>query len=167
VTQSSRPSSGEEFWTAPSLGLSPLSRVRLDELLTELLDRVGDVMASREPLSALLQAVVGVGTDLDLHLATIAVPRSLSSILDGRTRTSARAGRRYRAIATALPTLEEVADRWWDAMALVELGKAHALQRRKAEAVAAWEKALPAIEETGNDRVLSDVRGRMSALAGR
>ncbi|WP_396027545.1 GAF domain-containing protein [Actinoplanes sp. TBRC 11911] len=34
----------------PSLGLRPLSRVRLDELLTEMLDRVGDVMASREDL---------------------------------------------------------------------------------------------------------------------
>ncbi len=58
---------GEEFWTAPALGLSPLSRVRLDELLQELLDRVGEVTASRERLSALLSAVVGVGSDLDLH----------------------------------------------------------------------------------------------------
>lgn len=62
-----KPGPGDEFWTAPSLGLSPLSRVRLDELLAELLDRVGDVMASRERLSALLEAVVGIGTDLDLH----------------------------------------------------------------------------------------------------
>jgi signal transduction histidine kinase len=61
------PSRGDEFWNAPSLGLSPLSRVRLDELLTELLDRVGDVMASRERLSALLEAVVGIGADLDLR----------------------------------------------------------------------------------------------------
>jgi signal transduction histidine kinase len=61
------PGPGDEFWTAPSLGLSPLSRVRLDELLTELLDRVRDVMTSRERLSALLEAVVGIGTDLDLH----------------------------------------------------------------------------------------------------
>src|SRR6266545_1911616 len=37
-------------WEAPSLHLSPLSRVRLDELL-----------------QALLDAVVGIGTDLDLH----------------------------------------------------------------------------------------------------
>ncbi|GIM88317.1 GAF domain-containing sensor histidine kinase [Paractinoplanes toevensis] len=51
----------------PSLGLGPLSRVRLDELLHELLDRVGDVMASRERLRALLDAVVGIGTDLDLR----------------------------------------------------------------------------------------------------
>lgn len=51
----------------PSLGLSPLSRVRLDELLREMLDRVGEVVASRERLRALLDAVVGIGTDLDLH----------------------------------------------------------------------------------------------------
>ncbi|MFI1996655.1 GAF domain-containing protein [Actinoplanes sp. NPDC020271] len=49
-----------------SLGLSPLSRVRLDELLQEMLDRVGDVVASRERLRALLDAVVGIGSDLDL-----------------------------------------------------------------------------------------------------
>jgi signal transduction histidine kinase len=58
---------GDEFWGAPSLGLSPLSRFRLDELLSELHNRVGDVMASRERLSALLDAVVGVGSDLDLR----------------------------------------------------------------------------------------------------
>ena len=58
---------GDEFWSAPSLGLSPLSRFRLDELLAELHNRVGDVMASRERLSALLDAVVGVGSDLDLR----------------------------------------------------------------------------------------------------
>ena len=58
---------GDEFWTAPSLGLSPLSRIRLDELLGELQNRVGDLMSSRERLSALLDAVVGVGSDLDLR----------------------------------------------------------------------------------------------------
>lgn len=51
----------------PSLGLTPLSRVRLDELLQEMLDRVGEVMTSRERLRALLDAVVGIGTDLDLR----------------------------------------------------------------------------------------------------
>src|SRR4051812_46640067 len=54
-------------WHGPSLQLSPLSRVRLDELLQELLDRVGEVAQSRERLRALLDAVVGIGTDLDLH----------------------------------------------------------------------------------------------------
>ena len=57
----------EADWQAPSLALSPLSRVRLDELLQELLDRVGEVAESRERLRALLDAVVGIGTDLDLH----------------------------------------------------------------------------------------------------
>lgn len=51
----------------PSLGLEPLPRVRLDELLAELLDRVGDVVDSRERLRALLDAVVGIGSDLDLR----------------------------------------------------------------------------------------------------
>lgn len=51
----------------PSLGLTPLSRVRLDALLQEMLDRVGDVVNSRERLRALLDAVVGISTDLDLH----------------------------------------------------------------------------------------------------
>ncbi|WP_417078257.1 GAF domain-containing protein [Micromonospora profundi] len=47
--------------------MSPLSRVRLDELLQEMLDRVGEVMTSRERLRALLDAVVGIGTNLDLR----------------------------------------------------------------------------------------------------
>ncbi|WP_244871960.1 GAF domain-containing protein [Catellatospora sp. TT07R-123] len=47
--------------------MSPLSRVQLDELLQELLDRVSEVMASRERLRSLLDAVVGIGTDLDLR----------------------------------------------------------------------------------------------------
>src|SRR6187455_1438106 len=51
----------------PTLGLTPLSRVRLDELLQEMLDRVGQVVTSRERLRALLDAVVGIGTDLDLR----------------------------------------------------------------------------------------------------
>jgi signal transduction histidine kinase len=51
----------------PSLGLGPLSRVRLDELLTELLERIGDVVDSRERLRALLDAVVAIPSDLELH----------------------------------------------------------------------------------------------------
>lgn len=50
-----------------SLGLPPLSRVRLDELLQELLDRVAVVMTSRERLRSLLDAVVGIGSDLELR----------------------------------------------------------------------------------------------------
>jgi len=53
-------------WGAPSLGLTALSRVKLDELLQELLDRVGEVVTSRERLRALLDAVVAIGSDLEL-----------------------------------------------------------------------------------------------------
>jgi hypothetical protein len=59
--------SGVTDQSQPSLGLGPLSRVRLDELLQEMLDRVGEVVASRERLRALLDAVVGLGTDLELR----------------------------------------------------------------------------------------------------
>jgi hypothetical protein len=64
VAQPASPTEGPR-WEGPSLPLSPLSRVRLDQLLQELLDRVGEVAASRERLRALLEAVVGIGTDLD------------------------------------------------------------------------------------------------------
>jgi two-component system, NarL family, sensor histidine kinase DevS len=67
VAEDRQDAPADEFWAAPSLGLSPLSSFRLDELLGELQHRVGDVMASRERLSALLDAVVGIGTDLDLR----------------------------------------------------------------------------------------------------
>jgi signal transduction histidine kinase len=60
----SEPSAARE---TPSLGLPKLSRVRLDELLSELLDRVGEVVTSRERLRALLDAVVSIGSDLDLR----------------------------------------------------------------------------------------------------
>jgi signal transduction histidine kinase len=58
---------GAEHRDLPSLGLTELSRVRLDELLHEMLDRVGEVVASRERLRALLNAVVTIGSDLDLR----------------------------------------------------------------------------------------------------
>jgi len=58
---------GEKRSEPPSLGLSPLSSVRFDELLQEMLDRVGEVVASRERLRALLDAVVVIGSDLDLR----------------------------------------------------------------------------------------------------
>jgi signal transduction histidine kinase len=55
---------GSSDWQAPSLGLS---RVRLDELLRELLDRVSDLMAVQERLRGLLDAIVAIGSKLDLH----------------------------------------------------------------------------------------------------
>src|SRR6185369_6963299 len=68
----------------PSLGLTPLSRVRLDELLQEMLVRVGDVVASRERLRALLDAVVGIGTDLDLRSTLQRIVQSACSLAGAR-----------------------------------------------------------------------------------
>src|SRR4051812_45342549 len=68
----------------PSLGLAALSRVRLDELLQELLDRVGEVMDSRERLRGLLDAVVGIGTDLDLHSTLERIVLAACRLADAR-----------------------------------------------------------------------------------
>ncbi|HEX6870303.1 MAG TPA: ATPase, partial [Micromonosporaceae bacterium] len=67
MTSEPQPANDQTLPAVPSLGLTPLSRVHLDELLHELLDRVGEVVASRERLRSLLDAVVGMSTDLDLH----------------------------------------------------------------------------------------------------
>ncbi len=72
----------EQQWA--SLGLSPLSRVQLDELLQELLDRVSEVMASRERLRSLLDAVVGIGTDLDLRSTLERIVAAACRLADAR-----------------------------------------------------------------------------------
>jgi two-component system, NarL family, sensor histidine kinase DevS len=54
-------------WDEGTLEFSGLSRVRLDALLQELLGRVDEIMDSQERLRALLDAVVGIGADLDLN----------------------------------------------------------------------------------------------------
>lgn len=69
---------------APSLGLTPLSRVRLDELLQEMLDRVGEVVTSRERLRALLDAVVGIGSDLDLRSTLQRIVQSACELAGAR-----------------------------------------------------------------------------------
>ncbi|HEY0473769.1 MAG TPA: GAF domain-containing protein [Kribbella sp.] len=53
-------------WDEGTLEFAGLSRVRLDALLQELLGRVDEIMDSQERLRALLDAVVGIGADLDL-----------------------------------------------------------------------------------------------------
>lgn len=84
----------------PSLGLRPLSRVRLDELLQEMLDRVGEVVTSRERLRALLDAVVGIGTDLDLR-------STLQRIVEA---ACALAGARYGALGVIGADRTELVD---------------------------------------------------------
>ena len=56
----------EEQPFVPSTALPPLSRARLDDLLTEVLTRVGQVMDTQDRLRGLLDAVVGLAADLDL-----------------------------------------------------------------------------------------------------
>jgi signal transduction histidine kinase len=68
----------------PSLGLAPLSRVRLDELLQEMLDRVGEVVASRERLRALLDAVVGLSRDLDLRSTLERIVAAAARLVDAK-----------------------------------------------------------------------------------
>jgi signal transduction histidine kinase len=70
-------------WQPPSLDL-PLSRVQLDDLLQELLDRVSEVMSSRERLSALLRAVVGIGSDLDLHSTLQRIARAACQLVGAK-----------------------------------------------------------------------------------
>ena len=70
--------------TLPLLGLSQLSRVRLDELLQEMLDRVGEVVTSRERLRALLDAVVAIGSDLDLRSTLRRIVEAACELLGAR-----------------------------------------------------------------------------------
>ncbi|GAA1621602.1 signal transduction histidine kinase [Actinoplanes couchii] len=86
--------------STPSLGLTPLSRVRLDELLSEMQNRVGDIVTSRERLRALLDAVVGIGTDLDLS-------STLQRIVEA---ACALAGARYGALGVVGPDRRSLSD---------------------------------------------------------
>ncbi|GAB3529523.1 two-component system sensor histidine kinase [Phytohabitans suffuscus] len=74
----------EDAWASPSLGLSPLSRVRLDELLQELLDRVGEVVTSRERLRSLLDAVVTIGSGLELRGVLTRIVEAASDLVGAR-----------------------------------------------------------------------------------
>lgn len=84
----------------PSLGLTPLSRVRLDELLQEMLDRVGEVVTSRERLRALLDAVVGISTDLDLRSTLQRIVEAACNLV----------GARYGALGVLAPDRRELSD---------------------------------------------------------
>jgi signal transduction histidine kinase len=68
----------------PSAALPPLSRARLDELLGELLTRVGDVLDTQERLRVLLDAVVGIAADLDLDSVLERIVRVSCQLADAR-----------------------------------------------------------------------------------
>lgn len=60
----------------------PLSHFALDDLLAELLQRTREVMATRDGLRALLEAVVGVSSDLDLPQVLRRIVRAATTLVD-------------------------------------------------------------------------------------
>src|SRR5918998_1376737 len=66
------------------LPLPALSSVDLDDLLHEVLGRVGEVVASRERLRALLDAVVAIGADLDLRSTLERIVRAACRLAGAR-----------------------------------------------------------------------------------
>lgn len=84
---------GQQWAVGPSRALPELSSVRLEELLHELLERVGAVTAQEERLRALLDAVVGIATDLEL-------PRMLERIVEAACQLAAA---RYGALGVLGP----------------------------------------------------------------
>ena len=68
----------------PSAALPPLARARLDELLGELLTRVGDVLDTQERLRVLLDAVVGIAGDLDLDSVLERIVRVSCQLADAQ-----------------------------------------------------------------------------------
>ncbi|MDQ1619638.1 MAG: hypothetical protein QOE19_2207 [Actinomycetota bacterium] len=74
----------EQQGPGPSAGLSPLARARLDDLLQELLGRVGDVLDTQDRLRGLLDAVVGIAADLDLASVLGRIVRAACQLADAR-----------------------------------------------------------------------------------
>ncbi|TCO47136.1 histidine kinase [Kribbella antiqua] len=72
------------FWDEGALKFAGLSRVRLDALLQELLSRVDEIMDSQERLRALLDAVVGIGADLDLTSTLDRIVTAACELVDAR-----------------------------------------------------------------------------------
>jgi signal transduction histidine kinase len=70
--------------SSPSSALTPLSRARLDELLVELLQRVEDVVTTQDRLRGLLDAVVGISTDLSLDSVLERIVRAACQLADAQ-----------------------------------------------------------------------------------
>jgi signal transduction histidine kinase len=74
----------EEQAAGPSAALSPLGRARLDDLLEELLQRVGDVLDTQDRLRGLLDAVVGIAADLSLDSVLQRIVKVACQLADAR-----------------------------------------------------------------------------------
>jgi signal transduction histidine kinase len=74
----------EDESLSPSASIAPLGRARLDDLLSELLTRVGDVMDTQDRLRGLLDAVVGIAGDLDLDSVLERIVRVACQLADAQ-----------------------------------------------------------------------------------
>ena len=61
-----------------------LPQLRLDELLDELQNRLSDVRATRDRVRALLEAVLAVGSDLDLQTVLRRIAEAASTLVDAQ-----------------------------------------------------------------------------------
>ncbi|HEY3560589.1 MAG TPA: GAF domain-containing protein [Kribbella sp.] len=75
---------GRGSWDEGALEYGGLSRVRLDALLQELLGRVNEIMEYQDRLRALLDAVVGIGADLDLNSTLDRIVSAACELADSR-----------------------------------------------------------------------------------
>ncbi|MFG1912329.1 GAF domain-containing protein [Kribbella sp. NPDC048928] len=75
---------GRGTWDEGALEYAGLSRVRLDALLQELLGRVHEIMEYQDRLRALLDAVVGIGADLDLNSTLDRIVGTACELADSR-----------------------------------------------------------------------------------
>jgi GAF domain-containing protein len=69
---------------APEQARSLLPSLRLDELLAELQVRLQAVLATRDRVNALFEAVVSVGTNLDLEVVLRGIVESAVRLVDAR-----------------------------------------------------------------------------------
>ena len=113
-----------EETTGPSAALSPLARARLDDLLGEVLTRVGDVLDTQDRLRGLLDAVVGINADLSLERALERIIKAAVDLVGARYGAlgvlEVGPGRRLREFVTAGLTDEERA-------AIGELPRGHGI----------------------------------------
>ncbi|MFK4084844.1 GAF domain-containing protein [Kribbella sp. NPDC020789] len=99
-------------WDEGALEFSSLSRVRLDALLQELLGRVNEIMDHQERLRALLDAVVGIGADLDLNSTLDRIVTAACELVGARygaLGVVGRDGKRLVRFITHGVTAEEIA----------------------------------------------------------
>jgi signal transduction histidine kinase len=90
--------------TGPSAGLAPLAGAGLDDLLRELLHRVGQVVDGQHRLTLLLDAVVAIAGDLSLDSVLHRIVESASELADAQYAAlgvlGAGPGRRLQAFVT-------------------------------------------------------------------